>query len=313
MKQRCVSIGAVLQLGLFLPAMGLSQADSLVDCFPLSVGNQWTYAFSHLLVVDIGAGFEVTTDTGRAVYSVIGRTVTPDSITWLFRESRTLHHHVQIAINPPTDSLIVDSTLFEIIELTTGRHQLHRRITDQSVLWTTVLPFMRDMSDTTRMYRYWRVDSTLAHVFIIQYPSPYPLVSYSFTVTQDSGMVSLGALNAITFPGYERADHHLVAQMLTEVGNEPRSVLPRRVSLQQNYPNPFNPSTTVLYELPAATHVQLHVFNMLGELVLRLVDRDMPAGRHQVDVRGGDLSSGTYLLVLGTTEGREIRKMLLIR
>jgi len=313
MKSRLVSIVALLQVCLIAPTTGLSQVDTLVDCFPLSVGNQWTYAFDHEKVLDTGGGFEVTTDTGRVQYTVLGKTDFPDSVVWEFRESRNLRHRVTLVGVTISDSLIADSTVFDLVELNTGRHQLFRQITDQGLLWSTVFPFMRDMSDTTQVYRYWNVDSSFKHMFLIRYPSPSPFVSYTFTVARDSGLVSLAALNAITFPGYERANHHLVAWTLTGIGNKPESVLPRMAVLKQNFPNPFNPKTIIQYELPIGTDVQVDVVNILGELVVRLVDQNMLPGHHQVQFDGHTLSSGTYLLVLKTRGRWAVRKMLLIR
>ena len=313
MNWRFVSVGTLLLLDLFLPAGGQSQTDSLVDCFPLSVGNQWVYAFNHGKVLDSGALRTTTTDSGTVSYRVLSRADFGDSILWAFRESRSLRHRVQANGVTTIDSLIADSTAFDMVELTTGRHQLYRRITDNGVLWTTVLPFMHDMTDTTQMYRYWRVDSSLTHVFVIRYPSPYPIVVYRFTVTRDSGMVSLAAFNAITFEGVELSDHHLAARTLTDVPYNPVSVLPGAVVLSQNFPNPFNPNTIIQYELPIATHVQLIVVNILGESVAYLVDQNMPEGKHQIAFDGHTLSSGPYFLILKTKESREVRKILLLR
>ena len=79
--------------------------------------------------------------------------------------------------------------------------------------------------------------------------------------------------------------------------------LPKQFHLGQNYPNPFNPSTTIPFQLPAAAHVRLEVFNLLGQRVATLVNGELPAGSHTVrwdgtDVAGRPAGAGLYLYQL---------------
>lgn len=71
--------------------------------------------------------------------------------------------------------------------------------------------------------------------------------------------------------------------------------LPEMPSLEQNYPNPFNPTTTIRFTLPRASHVTLTLYDVLGRQVLTLLNSTRPAGVHEVPVRAGDISSGTYV------------------
>ena len=57
---------------------------------------------------------------------------------------------------------------------------------------------------------------------------------------------------------------------------------PQGSALLQNYPNPFNPSTIIPYQLSAPTHVQLEVFNVLGQHIATLVNREQPAGTRRL-------------------------------
>jgi len=70
--------------------------------------------------------------------------------------------------------------------------------------------------------------------------------------------------------------------------------LPVTFVLEQNFPNPFNPSTTIYYELPAESKVNLQVFNVLGQLVATLVDENKPAGYHEVRFDATAFPSGVY-------------------
>lgn len=60
------------------------------------------------------------------------------------------------------------------------------------------------------------------------------------------------------------------------------ATVPESVKLQENYPNPFNPITVIPFTLPAAAHVSLAVYNVVGRKVAHLVDRRMSAGLHRV-------------------------------
>ena len=95
---------------------------------------------------------------------------------------------------------------------------------------------------------------------------------------------------------------------------------PEVYALENNYPNPFNPETTIRYQLPEAGEVTLEVYNMLGQVVRTLVEREFQsAGRYlykwdAADDNGRSLSSGVYFYRI--TAGREFqshKRMLLLK
>jgi len=84
--------------------------------------------------------------------------------------------------------------------------------------------------------------------------------------------------------------------------------------LYQNYPNPFNPSTTISYQLSAVSHVELNIFNILGQKVATLVSEKQKAGLHRFIFNGNRLPSGLYFFELKTEKGqRFVRKGILIK
>jgi hypothetical protein len=105
----------------------------------------------------------------------------------------------------------------------------------------------------------------------------------------------------------------------TAVGdNDIDAALPKQVILSQNYPNPFNPSTTVEFVLHRKDHVEITIYNLLGQKVRVLVDEVRQAGIHQAhwDGRasnGQDVASGIYLYRLKTGSQARSKKMVLLR
>ena len=106
-------------------------------------------------------------------------------------------------------------------------------------------------------------------------------------------------------------------RVVTEVEEPETTGLPGEFLLQ-NYPNPFNPETVVEFVLPAAAEVDLSIFNIMGQRVVTLLDRELSQGRHAVrwngtDSRGTAVASGVYIYKLTTAEVTASRKMLLVR
>jgi len=102
------------------------------------------------------------------------------------------------------------------------------------------------------------------------------------------------------------------------VKTEAPPILPTAFALHQNYPNPFNAATTIIYELPAAGHVTIDVFNVLGQKVATLMDAEETAGIHSAvwngtDERGNVVSSGMYLYRMTSRDFTAERKMVLLK
>ncbi len=96
-------------------------------------------------------------------------------------------------------------------------------------------------------------------------------------------------------------------------GVAPEGQLPAEFRLDQNYPNPFNPSTTISFALPAARHVTLIVYDMLGREVERLVDELLPAGFHSAVWNASRYSSGVYIYRIQAGENHAVGRMILLK
>jgi hypothetical protein len=95
--------------------------------------------------------------------------------------------------------------------------------------------------------------------------------------------------------------------------------VPQQIRLHQNFPNPFNPQTSIEYSLQSAGHVQLDVYNLIGQHVTTLVNERQEPGQHFTKWNGADrsgstLASGNYYYQL-RLDGKSIetRKMILLK
>jgi hypothetical protein len=79
------------------------------------------------------------------------------------------------------------------------------------------------------------------------------------------------------------------------------------------YPNPFNPTTTVNFSLKENAMVNARVYNLLGQQVAVLAQREMSAGMHTLSFDGKELASGIYFLRFEAGPLRQTSKMILMK
>lgn len=91
----------------------------------------------------------------------------------------------------------------------------------------------------------------------------------------------------------------LVRHRPTGVVGSEGSELPTEFAISQNYPNPFNAQTTIIkYQIPKDSHVTLKIFNLVGQEVATLVDKDQQAGYYSVSWDAGKMASAIYFYYL---------------
>lgn len=94
--------------------------------------------------------------------------------------------------------------------------------------------------------------------------------------------------------------------------------LPVEFKLQQNYPNPFNPSTKIAFSIPSDSKVVISLYNIIGQKVMDITNKEYQTGRHEIVFNGNGLTSGTYIykITVNSNSGESysaIRKMVLIK
>ena len=146
----------------------------------------------------------------------------------------------------------------------------------------------------------------------MQYTGNFNQDNNDGTLWNTSTMAWGGGAGDLGSPGYS----NIVSDLETD-----QSVLPLTMELK-NYPNPFNPSTKIVYAVGAnhdsPLHVDLSIYNILGQKIITLVSESMQSGIYSIiwngkNEAGDDVHSGIYFINLKTDAGSVCRKISLIR
>lgn len=183
--------------------------------------------------------------------------------------------------------------------------------------------------DVIKLRFSWAPGSITLHVNDI--PTPIFVISDTSMIPAVSMKIRLNANVNLDNPGgFPLADDDTLivdfAQLVTDVTvPDPQRDMqvPRTFSLEQSYPNPFNASesdhsTIIRYQLQRTSDVSLTIYNILGQVVRRLVRSTQNAGDHFVRWNGRDeagvtVPSGIYLYQLRTNDVIQTRKLIVIR
>jgi len=85
------------------------------------------------------------------------------------------------------------------------------------------------------------------------------------------------------------------------------------INLNQNYPNPFNSFTTIAFDLPKATFVEINVYDIQGRNIETLEKTHKNAGRHHLIFNASKLASGIYYYELKTSDFKSVKKFILTK
>ena len=119
-------------------------------------------------------------------------------------------------------------------------------------------------------------------------------------------------------------DISLIAQWIDEGASENpsltivRAVAPLTFNLHQNYPNPFNPITTIKYNLTKDSFVDITIYDMLGNVVKNLINKNQNSGYKSVqwnatNNQGKPVSGGAYFYIFQTGIYSQAKKMILLK
>ena len=121
------------------------------------------------------------------------------------------------------------------------------------------------------------------------------------TTSWGNGGLVVKGVNALSSVSYLHANPGVAPTKIVAT-HVPEAVVPREYKLYQNFPNPFNPTTTIQFDLPVQSLVTLKVYNILGQEVATLFDRDqMDEGMVHAQFNANSYASGVYFYRLIAT------------
>lgn len=107
-------------------------------------------------------------------------------------------------------------------------------------------------------------------------------------------------------------DNKIKLNLVVNRTNE-KKLLPKEFYLAHNYPNPFNPVTTIEFSIPKESHVNLTVFNILGEKVTEIKNEILKPGYYKINYDASKLASGIYFYRIHADDFIKTKKMILLR
>ncbi|MCX5753127.1 MAG: PKD domain-containing protein [Candidatus Krumholzibacteria bacterium] len=141
--------------------------------------------------------------------------------------------------------------------------------------------------------------------------------TYTFDLTNHPG----GSFNVwfdVTYEDSCRNQYHVRLDPEFDPTNTAQTAPALSFRLAQNYPNPFNPNTTISYQIPVRSMVNLSVFDVSGRLIRTLVNEYNEPGLYAApwdgkDSRGVSVASGIYFSKLQAGNYKETKRMVLLR
>ncbi|MFH0736100.1 MAG: choice-of-anchor D domain-containing protein [bacterium] len=289
--------------------------------------KQWKGYWFASLVENLQMKYNIVNSNGTPV-NIKGELLEPSITDWKV--------NILASINGVTDNLLAFGANINAIDGFDARYDLAKPpVTPTNIsiqtyfnntIWNTV--FSKYAYDIKKSYsaptegKVWefKVFSNSAGPITISWTDilaqiPQSLLdSYKFSL---SGFGITSSLNMLTTLNYTFTAEANVAYSFainsTVTGVDNDELNDYSYKLEQNYPNPFNPATIITYSVPEQTFVTLKIYDVLGNEITTLVNREVNTGVHQVTFNASNLSSGVYFYTIKAGKFLNTKKLMLTK
>lgn len=170
----------------------------------------------------------------------------------------------------------------------------------------------------------WELESVVPYGYVNYSGDPYPGSSSNTTFDGSSLPSSQSYAQSQTYVSVDNISNSgpvMTCDLFVspaDVKDELTEISPSQYVLKQNYPNPFNPGTRIEYSVPSDGHVELEIFNVLGQKIRTLVDEEKNMGLHVVswdgtNDEGAFVANGIYFYQLRAEDFVNTSKMILLK
>lgn len=166
------------------------------------------------------------------------------------------------------------------------------------------------------------------------FPSAVELISDTLQITyildrdagsviQMEGMITVNPVMYQRIPCSEIPTTPLIEQNVslhvtpTEISEEWRQPL-AKFAINSIYPNPFNKSAIIEFNVSIEMHVELQIYDIMGNSINNLINKRLAPGRHRViwngkGINGKEVASGVYIISLRSGLLYSYKKAILLK
>ncbi len=282
---------------------------NIFKCFPLSVGNKWTWNVYRNF--NPGSGYE-------------SALITSSHVIRNHRYYKTRWDTYTIYTNQYTSGfsyLRIDSTTGNLYSLNISGNDTNECIMDSLNTPLNDSAYIYCESGQGQWYNHTRSTYNIFNQNYISedfgwtnYFEAWSLHRYAINIGRvyfrGQGMMSY---TEITLRGC-LINNILYGDTNFIIGiNQISTEIPEKFSLSQNYPNPFNPVTHFGFRIADFGLVKLTIYDALGKEVQVILDQQLHPGTYEADWDASAYPSGVYYYKLESGSFTETKKLVLIK
>lgn len=137
--------------------------------------------------------------------------------------------------------------------------------------------------------------------------------------SQDEDGVEISSNHDITaeleYPAQSITTLSFTGEVVSSIETDQNNAI--NFQLNQNYPNPFNPETVIRYSVGAhrnaPVHVELSIYNNIGQKVTTLVSESQQPGEHLIIWDAENMALGVYYYRIVAGDETKVKKMMFLR